>query len=130
MKKSFKSKAINAVLSAIVRTVLGWVEEWGNDAYFFLIIGDKNCTDVAWYNSEQLACDGALAVSDSVETAGVFATLSDGFNLLVEDKFKDENFTKTFEMTAPSRDDHGWISYEEIFGGKAYTEAQQKGGAQ
>ena len=48
-KQSIKSKAINAFVTAIVRTLFGWVEKWDNDSFFFIVFGDKTCTDVAWY---------------------------------------------------------------------------------
>ena len=111
-KQSFKSKAINAVLTAIVRTLLGWAEEWGNDAFFFLVIGDKTCTDVAWSNSEQLACNGALAIVDDPHAAGAFQNLSTSVDILLEDSLKDEKFKSVFEDTTSSANDNGWYSLE------------------
>ena len=129
MKQSFKSKAINAVITALVRTLLGWAEEWGNDAYFFLVIGDKNCSDVAWYNTEQLSCDGALAVTGACESVCAFQDLASSVDILNEDNLKNEDFRKKFELSSPSKESNGWLSYEQIYGGKAYTEAKEKGGA-
>ena len=126
MKQSFKSKAINAVITAIVRTLLGWAEEWGNDAYFFLVIGDKNCSDVAWYNTEQLSCDGALAVASTYESVAAFQDLASSVDLLNEDNLKNDEFREKFELSSPSKESNGWHSYEQIYGGKAYTEAQEK----
>ena len=130
-RKSILSKAINAVLTAIIRTIFGWVEEWGNDAYFFLVIGDKYCSDVAWYNTDNLSCDGALAVAHELKSVAAFQDLATSVELLNEDNLKDDDFREKFEMTSPSEDAHGWYSHEYIYGGKAYTEEQEKeGGAQ
>ncbi len=130
-RKSIMSRAINAALTAIIRTIFGWVEEWGNDAFFFLVIGDKNCTDVAWYNPEQLSCDGALAIAGCLESVAAFQDLATSVDILNEDNLKNEDFRKKFELTSPSKDNNGWHSYEDICGGKKYTEQQaKKGGAQ
>ena len=112
-KQSFKSKAINAVIAAIVRTLLGWAEEWGNDAFFFLVIGDKTCTDVAWHNTDDLACNGAWAITRDVPAAGAFQDIVTSFDLLIEEQLKeDEQFKKAFEQTSPSKLDSGWFSNE------------------
>ena len=112
-KKSFKSKAINAVLSAIIRTILGWVEQWDNDAFFFLVIGDKTCVDVAWSNTEDLACDGAFAIACDPKAAGAFYNLSCSVDLLIEDNVKEKEFNAAFQETSPSKEDTGWYSLEE-----------------
>lgn len=112
-KQSFKSKAINAVISAIVRTLLGWAEEWGNDAFFFLVIGDKTCTDVAWHNTEDLACNGAWAITRDVPASGAFQDIATSFDILIEDQLKEnEQFKEAFEKTSPSKSDTGWYSNE------------------
>ena len=111
-KQSFKSQAINAVLTAIIRTLLGWAEEWGNDAFFFLVIGDKTCTDVAWFNTDQLACDSAIAVADDPQAAGAFQNLSTSVDILLEDRLKNEKFKSVFQETSSSSDDNGWYSIE------------------
>ena len=111
-KKSFKSKAINAVITAIIRTIFGWVEEWGEDAFFFLVIGDKTCTDVAFYNTENLSCEGALAVTSNVETAGAFFNLAGSADILLEEPFKEDDFRKEFENTSPGKDKQGWFSVD------------------
>jgi hypothetical protein len=113
-KQSFKSKAINAVISAIVRTLLSWAEEWSEDAFFFLVIGDKTCTDVAWHNTEDLSCDGALAITDDVQAAAAFQDLAASVDLLVGDRLKEEDdFRKAFEESCPEKDDTGWVSMEQ-----------------
>jgi hypothetical protein len=112
-RKSFKSRAINAVLTAIIRTLFGWVEEWNNDAFFFIVIGDKTCTDVAYYNTEKLAEDGAYAVTEQVETAAAFQDLATSFDILVGFRLdEDEDFRKKFELTMPEKDKQGWYSLE------------------
>ena len=129
-KQSFKSKAINAVLSAIIRTLLGWAEEWGNDAFFFIVIGDKTCTDVAWHNTEMLSLDGALAVAYDAEAAGALQDLSGSVDILLEEQLKDDDFREKFQLTCPDKNSMGWHSYENICGGKAFTDEQnKKGGA-
>ena len=112
MKKSFKSKAINAVITAIVRTLLGWAEEWGNDAFFFLVIGDKNCTDVAWYNTEDLACNAALAITTDPRSAGAFQDLATSVDTLLEERLEEEDFKKVFQDTMPEKHANGWFSME------------------
>ena len=123
-RKSFHSQVINAVITAIVRMLMGWAEEWGNDAFFFLIIGDKQCTDVAWHNTENLACEGALALTGSgVECAAAFQDLASSFDILIDEELKaDEAFEKKFAMTSPSKKSHGWCSME--------NEGKEEGGAQ
>ena len=115
MKQSFKSKAINAVITAIVRTLFGWAEEWGNDAYFFLVIGDKKCSDVAWYNPFNISCQGAIAISSDPRSAATFADLNTGVELLVEDSLENEKFKAAYEKLQLPEDYHdGWYSYENI----------------
>ena len=111
-KKPFKSKAINAVLTAIIRTLLGWAEEWDNDAFFFLVIGDKTTVDVAWSNTADLECDGAFAIAGNPKTAGAFYNLSTAVDLLVEDNVKDKEFDAVFQETSPSKEDTGWCSID------------------
>lgn len=111
-KKSFKSKAINAVLTAIIRTIFGWVEEWGEDAFFFLVIGDKTCTDVAFYNTENLSCEGALAVTENVEAAAAFMDLAGSADILLEERFREDDFCREYENKRPGKDKQGWFSVE------------------
>ena len=111
-KQSFRSKAINAVLTAIIRTLFGWVEEWGEDAFFFLVIGDKTCSDVAFYNTENLSCEGALAVTDRVEAAAAFQDLAGSVDILLDERLKKDDFRKEYEKTSPGKDKQGWFSVE------------------
>jgi len=121
--KSFHSRVINAVITAIVRMLIGWAEEWGNDAYFFLIIGDKQCTDVAWYNTENLSQEGAFALVDGgVECAAAFQDIATTFDLYVQDRITtDEPFAKAFAQTSPLKESKGWHSVE--------NEETEEGGA-
>lgn len=132
MKQSFKSKAINAVISAIVRTLLGWAEEWGNNAYFFLIIGDKNCSDVAWYNTEDLNCNGAFTVSSFPQSAGAFQDLAVSCDILMENHLKDEKFRKVLDNTTCAKDNNGWFSSETVNDDETEDDNNEtkKGGAQ
>ena len=121
MAKSFKFKAINAVITAIVRTLFGWAQEWGEDAFFLLVIGDKRTTDVAWYNTEDLAYNGAIALADCAETAGAYQDLATSVDLLIQDKLEEPEFKKKYEMTTPEKNDHGWYSLD--FDNKEKTKA-------
>ena len=112
-KQSIKSKAINAFATAIVRTLFGWVEKWGNDSFFFIVFGDKNCTDVAWYNTEKLACDAAFAIAYDPDAAGAFSNINTSVELIMENALNDEKFKEAFEKTGLDDPKEGWISYEE-----------------
>lgn len=114
MNKSFKSKAINAVISAIVRTLLGWAEEWDKDAFFFLVIGDKTCTDVAWHNSNNLSSYGATAIANFPEAAGTFSNVNTGVELLMEEPMKDKKYRDIFEKSGMGDDKPAWFSFEEL----------------
>ena len=112
-KQSIKSKAINAFATAIVRTLFGWVEKWGNDSFFFIVFGDKNCTDVAWYNTDQLACDAAFAIAYDPNAAGAFSNINTSVELIMENALNDEKFKEAFEKTSMDDLKEGWISYED-----------------
>ena len=112
-KQSIKSKAINAFATAIVRTLFGWVEKWGNESFFFIVFGDKTCTEVAWYNTDQLACDAALAITCDPKAAGAFSNISTSVEILMEDALEDEKFKEAFEKTGLDDPQEGWISYED-----------------
>jgi len=113
-QNSFKSNAINAVVTAIIRMLLGWAEEWGNDAFFFLVIGDKTCSDVAWHNTENLSCEGAFAVAEYPESAGALYNLFSSVETLLDDNLKQKDFRKTFEKAIPEKEDQGWCSLEHV----------------
>ena len=112
MAKSFKSKAINAVLSAIIRTLLSWAEEWSEDAFFFIVIGDKQCTDIAWFNAEELSCNAALAITSDPETLAAFNDIAGSVDILAEDALKDDSFREKYEPTTPFNNPCGWFSSE------------------
>ena len=112
-KQSIKSKAINAFATAIVRTLFGWVEKWGNDSFFFIVFGDKNCTDVAWYNTEKLACDAAFAIAYDPDAAGAFSNINTSVELLMENALNDEKFKEAFEKTSMDDLKEGWICCED-----------------
>ena len=132
MKQSFKSKVINAVLAAIINQLFVWTRHWGNDAFFFIIIGDKTCTDVAWYNTEDLTCNGALAVTSSPRSAGAFQNLAECCDILMDEQLKNETFRKIFEKTTCAKDDDGWYSdeAESEYIVEDIDENNEKGGAQ
>ena len=112
-KQSIKPKAINAFATAIVRTLFGWVEKWGNESFFFIVFGDKTCTHVAWDNTDQLACDAALAITCDPKAAGAFSNISTSVEILMEEALEDETFKEAFEKTGLDDRKDGWISYEE-----------------
>ena len=89
-QQSIHSKAINAFITAIVNALYVWASKWNNESFFFLVIGDKECTDVAWSNINGAACDGAIAISMSPETAAAFEILHTSVDMLVEDTIKDD----------------------------------------
>lgn len=131
-KQSFKSKVINAVLTAIINQLFVWARHWGNDAFFFIVIGDNTCTDVAWYNTEDLACNGALAVTAFPQSAGAFQNLAECCDILMDDQLKNEKFRKIFEKTSCAKDEYGWYSdeCEPDAETEDYTSETEKGGAQ
>ena len=51
-KKSLKSSAIDIIITAIINALYVWARRWGNNAYFYILIGDDDCQDVAWCNSD------------------------------------------------------------------------------
>ena len=112
-KQSIKSKAINAFATAIVRTLFGWVEKWGDESFFFIVFGDKTCTDVAWYNTDQLACDAALAITCDPKAAGAFSNISTSVEILMEDALKNAKFKEAFEKTDLDDPKEGWVSIED-----------------
>ena len=107
-------EAVNAVITAIVRTLLGWAEEWGNDAFFFLVIGDKRVADVAWSNSWTLCSDGAFAITSHPEAASAFEYLKAGYDALIGTVLEeDEKFKEHLENHVPDKeDDSGWSSVD------------------
>ena len=111
-KQSFKSKVINAVLAAIINQLFVWARKWENDAFFFIVIGDKYCSDVAWYNTENLACNGSFAVTSSPQSAGAFQDLATSCDILMETQLKNEVFRTIFENTTCAKDNNGWYSDE------------------
>lgn len=132
MKQSFKSKAINAVISAIVRTLRGWAEEWGNNAYFFLVIGDKNCSDVAWYNTKGLARNGAFTVASFPQSAAAFVDLNTSCDILIDEQLKNKEFCKVYGNITCTKDNYGWFSIETETGDETdeNNNESKKGGAQ
>ncbi len=113
--QSIQSKAINAFVTAIINALFVWARQWNNDAFFFIIIGDKNCTDVAWHNTNGLTCDGAIAVSISPKTVAAFDDLKTGVDILVEDAIKDDKqFGETLERLRVDDYAEGWHSVENV----------------
>ena len=105
------STAINAVLTAIILPICQWAAQW-TGAFFFIVIGDDHCTDVAWANTEGLAQDGAFALASNPEIAGAFEDIKTSFDILMEENLKDPEFVKAFAETMPDADKHGWHSFD------------------
>jgi hypothetical protein len=105
------STAINAVLTAIILPICQWAAQW-TGAFFFIVIGDDHCTDVAWANTEGLSQDGAFALTVDPEIAGAFEDMKTSFDILLEDNLENPEYRKAFENTCPSVDKCGWHSLD------------------
>lgn len=109
-KQSIKSKAINAFVTAIVNALYVWARSWGNNAYFYLLIGDDKCQDVAWHNADAIESIATMPVVSHPKAAALFESMRVPYDLLLEESRKDEEFEKTFqeEFNAPE----AWYSDE------------------
>jgi nicotinic acid mononucleotide adenylyltransferase len=96
-KKSFKSKAINAIISAIVNALYVWAREWGNNAYFYILIGDDKCQDVAWHNSNAIETIATIPVANDPKAAALFESMTVPYHIFLEDNRKNEKFEKAFQ---------------------------------
>ena len=117
MKKSIFSKAINAFVIAFVNALMNWVEQWENGAYFFLIIGDNNCSDVAWKNPTNIESYGAHSIACEPRAAALFESMQVTVDMMLEDEQNDEDYRK--ELQDPELMEQAWYSHE-------YTESRQK----
>ena len=119
MKKSFLKQIINNAnakasydrISLLIDALYGWAKLNPDDDTFFLVIaGDKHNAQSAFFNSFGVTCDGAMAVSESPEMAGIIASLQGSVDLLLEDKWKDPDFKKRYEGALPDVKDERWES--------------------
>lgn len=120
MKKSFLKKIINNAnakasndrLSLLIDALYAWAKLNPDDKPFFLVIaGDKYNAHSAFFNSFGVTCDGAMAVSESPEMAGLIASLQGSVDLLIEDKQDDTEFRKRYEDALPDTNDKRWEAW-------------------
>ena len=110
---SFKSKAIDAIVKAFILSISAWAKAWSEDAFFFIVIGDKHGTDVAWHNTDRLQTDGAWVIADVPEAAARFDLIADGVHILTEENLKKKKYQKAYhKFETPSTDDEGWHSFD------------------
>lgn len=109
-KQSIKSKAINAFISAIVNALYVWARTWGNNAYFYLLIGDDKCQDAAWSNADAVESIATTPVANNPKAAALFETMHVLYDIQLEDNRKNPEFEKIFqeEFNAPE----AWYSEE------------------
>ena len=116
MKKSIFSKAINAFVIAFVNALMNWVEQWENGAYFFLLIGDNNCSDVAWKNPTNIESYGAHSIACEPRAAALFESMQLTVDLMLEDEQDNKEYQN--ELQDPALLEQAWYSHE-------YAESRQ-----
>ena len=106
-------KATNTLFTHIIQPLLTWAGE-DEDTFFFIVIGNKYMTDVAWSNTEKLSIDGACTIGNIPEAASAFLDISTGVDIMVEEnvKNKEEGFGEEFQMHSPSKEDNAWHAME------------------
>ena len=109
-KQSFKSKAINAIITAFVNALYVWAREWGNNAYFYILIGDDTCNDVAWHNADALETVAMSPVAHDPHAAALFETMRVPYDIFLEESRKDPEYEQAFQE--PSNSPEDWISLE------------------
>ena len=82
--------------------------------FFFLIIGNKHQTDVAFANTMGLSCEGAAAILEDPTTAAAFTNIATSFDCGIDDKMKDKAFNEIYQNSLPETDDHCWNSYSDF----------------
>lgn len=114
--KNALRKATDTLFKHIILPLMVWAGE-EEDAYFFLVIGNRHSIDIAWSNTEDLSCDGAIAIANIPEAASAFLDLSTGVDLLVRENVEnnEEGFGEEFQVGhAPSKEDNGWHSIDAL----------------
>ena len=106
-------KTTNTLFAHIIQPLLTWAGE-DEDTFFFIVIGNKYMTDVAWSNTEKLSVDGACTIGNIPEAASAFLDISTGVDIMVEEnvKNKEEGFGEEFQMHCPSKEDNAWHAME------------------
>ena len=108
-QQSFKSKVINAFLSGLINGLYQWAAQW-DGAYFFIVVGDEQCHDVAYFNHEALESVGGMSIASNPKIAAMFDRMRVPYDLFLEDYVKDEDYKKSLEFgEVPNA---GWNSDE------------------
>ena len=110
MKKSIKSKAINAFITAIVNALFIWARQWKNNAYFYILIGDDQCQDVAWHNADAIETIATFPVSHNPKAAALFENMRVPYDVQLDEYRKDPEFEKSFQE--PINEPEQWYSEE------------------
>ena len=103
------AKASDTFIKFVILPLMQWASEDSN-RFFFIVIGDQYNVDCAYANTENLACEGALAVVNTPQTAGALTSIWTSVDILLEDSRKDEAFEKAYQETSMEKDDHYWNS--------------------
>lgn len=108
-------KTTNTFFAHIIAPLLTWAGG-DEDTFFFIVIGNKYMTDVAWSNTEKLSIDGACTIGNIPEAASAFLDIYTGVDIMVEEnvKNKEEGFGEEFQMHCPSKEDNEWHSMENL----------------
>ena len=96
-KKSLKSSAIDIIITAIINALYVWARRWGNNAYFYILIGDDDCQDVAWCNSDAVESIATTPVISNPKAAALFESMRVPYDVLIEDARKDPEYEKIFQ---------------------------------
>ena len=109
-RKSLKSKAVNAFITAIVNALYVWARHWGNNAYFYILIGDDKCQDVAWHNADAIETIATTPVVCNPKAAALFETMRVPYDVQIDEYRKNPEFEKVFQE--PSNTPETWYSEE------------------
>lgn len=110
-KRSFKSKAINAIITAFVNALYCWAREWGNNAYFYILIGDDTCNDVAWHNADALESIAMSPVAHDPHAAALSESMRATYDIFMEESRKQDGYEEAFQEPSNSIPED-WISLE------------------
>jgi rhamnogalacturonyl hydrolase YesR len=112
--KEALSHALDGIMRMAIIPLFSWTAD-ENDAFFFIIIGNKMMTDVAWSNTDGLALNGALTVANDPEAASAFEFIKTTYDLAIVENCKDDGFKERFtNQIDTSEIDSGWISTESL----------------
>lgn len=108
-----KSYALETLAKFIICPLIGWARD-NKGAFFFIVMGDENQADVAYYNTNALASYGAAAIAENPQTAAAFNDIELCFDIAVEENMEKKEFNDYLEKHSPSDDDEFWASYAEF----------------